>query len=107
MQTEFKGPLDPLRGDAPYQKVRDAAKDAMTAVFNNSTRAAAPTGISGRIEGFGTNESVNSGGDEMSNAAQAAAAHHAGPTPHGPQAGGVPGGPPHAGYATLLPLHHA
>jgi hypothetical protein len=94
-KIEYKGPLDPLRGDAPYQRVRDAAKDAMTAVFNNTTRAAGPSGISSRIEGFGTEAVHGSGGDEMSGAAAAAAAHHSPPVGGpGSVAHGTGGGPP-------------
>eukprot|EP01083_Nonionella_stella_P208822 757564_1 len=34
---QFRGPPDPVFGDAPYQQVRKAAKDAMQAVFQQST----------------------------------------------------------------------
>jgi len=34
---QFRGPPDPIYGDAPYQQVRKAAKDAMQAVFQQST----------------------------------------------------------------------
>ena len=33
---QFRGPPDPIYGDAPYQQVRKAAKDAMQAVFQQS-----------------------------------------------------------------------
>merc|ERR1719391_1842086 len=34
---QFRGPADPIYGDAPYQQVRKAAKDAMQAAFQQST----------------------------------------------------------------------
>lgn len=33
--AEFKGPPDPLRGDEPYRRVRDAAKEALDAIFDS------------------------------------------------------------------------
>ena len=33
---QFTGPPDPLRGDEPYKKVRDAAKEAIDAVTNDA-----------------------------------------------------------------------
>lgn len=32
--SDYRGPADPLRGEAPSQRVRDAAKEALTALFN-------------------------------------------------------------------------
>ena len=34
--TQFRGPPDPVRGDQPYQKVRDAAKEALDAVYSDT-----------------------------------------------------------------------
>jgi hypothetical protein len=51
---QFKGPPDPLRGDEPYRKVKDAAKDALEAMFDSSAAPAAGSGaaaMSGRITG--------------------------------------------------------
>ena len=52
---QFKGPPDPLRGDEPYRKVKDAAKEALEAMFFEG--GAGPTGggaagMSGRITGM-------------------------------------------------------
>ena len=41
---QFRGPPDPIYGDAPYQQVRKAAKDAMHAVFVQSAVDSAPIG---------------------------------------------------------------
>lgn len=51
--THFRGPPDPLRGDAPSEKVRQAAKDTMTAIFNGGSRNTSRT--HGKITGFGSN----------------------------------------------------
>ena len=52
---QFRGPPDPIYGDAPYQQVRKAAKDAMQAVFQQSTIDSSH--IKNRIKGMdgGTN----------------------------------------------------
>lgn len=46
---QFRGPPDPIYGDAPYQQVRKAAKDAMQAVFQQSTINS--SNIASRIKG--------------------------------------------------------
>ena len=46
---QFRGPPDPIYGDAPYQQVRKAAKDAMQAVFQQSTISS--NNIRDRIKG--------------------------------------------------------
>ncbi|KAK9834958.1 hypothetical protein WJX84_004674 [Apatococcus fuscideae] len=57
--THYKGELDPFKGDAPNQKVREYAKDALDAVFSaidNSYSASASSSsqLQGRIQGFGS-----------------------------------------------------
>jgi len=46
---QFRGPPDPIYGDAPYQQVRKAAKDAMQAVFQQSQINS--SNIASRIKG--------------------------------------------------------
>ncbi|KAG7347825.1 ENTH domain containing protein [Nitzschia inconspicua] len=41
--TQFRGPPDPVRGDEPYEKVRNAAKEALDAVYSD-TPAGDPSG---------------------------------------------------------------
>jgi hypothetical protein len=51
---QFKGPPDPLRGDEPYRKVKEAAKDALEAMFDSSSSQGAGSNaaaLSGRITG--------------------------------------------------------
>ncbi len=49
---QFKGPPDPLRGDEPYRKVKDAAKDALEAMFASDAPAGGgAAAMSGRITG--------------------------------------------------------
>ena len=53
---QFKGPPDPLRGDEPYRKVREAANEALQAMFDSSPAAGAGGGagaaMSSRITGM-------------------------------------------------------
>lgn len=42
--TQFRGPPDPVRGDQPYQKVRDAAKEALDAVYSDTPADASSGG---------------------------------------------------------------
>ncbi len=49
----FKAPLDPLRGDEPSRKVKDAAKDALEAAFDTSS-AATGGGSGGKMVGVGS-----------------------------------------------------
>jgi hypothetical protein len=37
--TQFRGPPDPVRGDEPYEKVRNAAKEALDAVYSDTPAA--------------------------------------------------------------------
>ena len=55
LSTDFKGPPDPLRGDAPYARVRDEAKECINAVFNGpaARQSGGPSLVSGRMEGYG------------------------------------------------------
>ena len=55
---QFRGPPDPIYGDAPYQQVRKAAKDAMHAVFAQSAVDSAP--IRNKIKGFGGDNAYSS-----------------------------------------------
>ncbi|GIL73671.1 hypothetical protein Vretimale_5445 [Volvox reticuliferus] len=50
---QFKGEPDPFKGDAPNQRVRDAAKEASEALFNTVT-AQPVTSLGSRIQGFGS-----------------------------------------------------
>lgn len=54
MFIEFRGPPDPLRGDEIYRRVRDAAKEALDAIFDSqmpvTTSAVA---AANRIQGMG------------------------------------------------------
>ncbi|KAK9866534.1 hypothetical protein WJX84_009352 [Apatococcus fuscideae] len=57
--THFKGEPDPFKGDAPNQKVRESAKEALDAVFSAtdtsySAAASSNSGLQGRIQGFGS-----------------------------------------------------
>eukprot|EP00208_Stichococcus_sp_RCC1054_P006621 CAMPEP_0206138492 /NCGR_PEP_ID=MMETSP1473-20131121/3366_1 /ASSEMBLY_ACC=CAM_ASM_001109 /TAXON_ID=1461547 /ORGANISM="Stichococcus sp, Strain RCC1054" /LENGTH=918 /DNA_ID=CAMNT_0053531945 /DNA_START=84 /DNA_END=2840 /DNA_ORIENTATION=- len=56
--THYKGEPDPLKGDVPNQRVRDAAREALDALFGAdsgyaSTAAPAPQ-LTNRIQGFGS-----------------------------------------------------
>ncbi|KAL3917998.1 MAG: hypothetical protein SGILL_004450, partial [Bacillariaceae sp.] len=64
--TQFRGPPDPVRGDQPYQKVRDAAKEALDAVYSD-TPAADPSGGGGSFatsvsSGYGPSAGGGGGG---------------------------------------------
>ena len=50
---QYRGPPDPLRGDAIYKRVRDAAKEALDAIFN-SEQLPQSSIDAGRIRGFGS-----------------------------------------------------
>jgi len=50
--TQFRGPPDPVRGDAPYVRVRDAAKECLSAIYSDSNPS--EQGLSGGA-GLGTN----------------------------------------------------
>eukprot|EP01138_Halocafeteria_seosinensis_P014050 gb/GECG01014347.1/.p1 GENE.gb/GECG01014347.1/~~gb/GECG01014347.1/.p1 ORF type:complete len:699 (+),score=117.39 gb/GECG01014347.1/:1-2097(+) len=55
-RTQFRGQVDPLRGDALNKRVRDAASEAVQAIFDNSQ--AYQHSLSGeRIAGMGSNSS--------------------------------------------------
>jgi hypothetical protein len=45
--TQFRGPPDPVRGDEPYEKVRNAAKEALDAVYSDTPPATEPSGAGG------------------------------------------------------------
>lgn len=53
--SEFRGKLDPLRGDAFNVRVRDAAKEALEAVYDNSAASDPRHAMSSaRMQGFGS-----------------------------------------------------
>lgn len=49
---QYKGPPDPLRGDEIYKRVRDAAKEALDAIFD-SQMPVTTSAVSNRIQGIG------------------------------------------------------
>ncbi len=49
----FRAPTDPLRGDTPSDRVREAAKEALDAIFNQGQTVSSSNISSGRIKGFG------------------------------------------------------
>jgi len=55
---QFRGPPDPIYGDAPYQQVRKAAKDAMQAVF--AQNVVDNTSIRSKIKGIGGDNAYSS-----------------------------------------------
>jgi hypothetical protein len=42
--TQYRGPPDPVRGDEPYEKVRNAAKEALDAVYSDTIPTSDPSG---------------------------------------------------------------
>jgi hypothetical protein len=42
---QFRGPPDPLRGDEIYQRVRDAAQEALDAIFDSSLMSVATSAV--------------------------------------------------------------
>lgn len=59
---DFKGPADPLRGDAPNQRVRDEAKECLNAVFNGPATRPLGAGLGSRLEGYGGGGEQSAGG---------------------------------------------
>lgn len=51
----FRAPPDPLRGDVPSERVREAAREALEAIFNENNAGPTSSGqvSSDRIQGFG------------------------------------------------------
>jgi hypothetical protein len=50
--AEFKGVPDPLRGDEIYRRVREAAKEALDAIFDSQQPAnSSNPSVSSRIQG--------------------------------------------------------
>jgi len=60
---QFSGPPHPLKGDKPYENVREAAKQCMNAVFN-STGKPINQATTGRIEGQGGGSKYGSQGSD-------------------------------------------
>ena len=92
---QFKGPPDPLRGDEPYRKVKDAAKDALEAMFDSSAAPSAGSGaaaMSGRITG-------QSGGAFP----PPSGPNYPPPSPASGGGGSGGGGRPSGGFSTALP----
>jgi len=51
---QFTGPADPLKGDQPYRAVREAAKEALEAIFDDSSDITpVNSALAQRIQGFG------------------------------------------------------
>ena len=82
--TTFRCMPDPLRGDAPAQHVREAASEALTAVFDSSAPAAsaAVAADADRITGFGggapppgSGAAAASGAERIIGKARAAVVH--------------------------------
>lgn len=55
---QFRGPPDPVRGEEPYQKVRDAAKEALEAVYSDTPSSS----DAGAGPGPGTYAGIGGGG---------------------------------------------
>ena len=52
---DFRGPPDPLRGNEPYRRVHEGAKEAMEAIFDSSAPTGSAAGGAGtRTTGFGS-----------------------------------------------------
>ena len=110
--AEFRGPPDPMRGDEPYRKVRDAAKDALEAMFDTTPPVSmAGTGSMAGISGGGPGAGAGGSGAFPSPYPPASGAS-AFPSPY-PSAGGArPGGfstalPGQPGYDPSSPFHGA
>ena len=54
---QFRGPPDPVRGDEPYQKVRDAAREAVDAIYSD-----APSSTSAHSGDYNTSYGGGGGG---------------------------------------------
>jgi len=53
---QFSGPAHPLKGDQPNRAVRDAAKEALEAIFDDSTEVTPnDSALKQRIQGYGAN----------------------------------------------------
>ncbi|GBG32504.1 AP-4 complex accessory subunit Tepsin [Hondaea fermentalgiana] len=60
---QFTGPADPLKGDQPYRAVREAAKEALEAIFDNSTEiTSSNSALARRIQGYGASSAPSGGG---------------------------------------------
>ncbi len=63
----FKGPADPLRGDEPNKAVREAAREAVEAIFDSTTeRASGNSALASRIKGYG-NTAMPDSSSQMQN----------------------------------------
>lgn len=52
----FRGYVDPIKGDALNKAIRDAAHEAIKAIYSSNESLVASKGISRRIEGFGSGD---------------------------------------------------
>jgi len=57
INVDYRGPPDPLRGDEPYRKVREAAREALDSIFestayNNSSSSSIQSQTRNRIQVF-------------------------------------------------------
>ena len=57
---QFRGKPDPVYGEEPFKRVRDAAAAALTAIYN--TPAPSAGGMGARMQGFGGNGGGGGGG---------------------------------------------
>lgn len=74
---QFTGPADPLKGDQPYRVVREAAKDALEAIFDNSTEVTSSnSALAQRIQGYGANPAPGIAPDASSHYDDAARNYH-------------------------------
>lgn len=99
---QFRGPLDPLRGDEPYRRVHAAAKEALEAILDTSapvhSSAAASSRIMTGISGGPASPASSSGGGAASWTEKAAALDRGAPG----GGGALPGQP---GYDPRSQLH--
>jgi len=96
---QFKGPPDPLRGDEPYRKVKDAATGALEAMFDSSS---APSGAGGGAAGLSGRITGMSGGFPPPSAFPPPAASNSQRPLPGGFSTALPGQP---GYDPDSPLH--
>ena len=105
---QFRAPADPLRGDEPARRVRDAAKDALEAIFDNSMPThgsgggGGMSGVSGGGGGAGGVGGARIAG--MSSSAFPSVLPSSGPRPGGGFSTALPGQP---GYDPRSAMHQA
>jgi hypothetical protein len=98
---QFKAPLDPLKGDEAGRRVREAAKDALEAMFDNSTTSAS-AGVGARITSYGSAPATGASGFPPVGPSTGPSAFPPVASTHKPIFGGLPG---QAGFDPASPLH--